>query len=272
MDNVHQPQAVETIASLDRFGSKPLAVARMTVGQQSAYLLDANSAQVVAVPLSGGEPRVVFQENKDEKRAKPVAIARLEESELGGPVLLIADSDKHLYAYSETSGLRAIALAAGNGLTLTDIAVRGRDLYVLDGPGTTVYQFIQTPEGFPNAPLKVVSSPDLANARRLTAGTEFLTSDANGTVHRFLNGGNTSITFSQGGIDSPLVAPETPFILENGDLAILDAPQDRIVVLRADGGFDRQYRHADFASASAFAVRDGEAFIFSRGTLRRVIF
>ena len=272
MDNVQAPQAVETIASLERFGTKPLAVARMTVGEQSAYLLDANSAQVVAVPLAGGEPKVVFQENKEEKRAKPVAIANLRQSELGGPVLLIADSDKHLYAYSEATGLRAIAFASGNGLAITDIAVRGRDMFVLDGPATTIYQFIQTPEGFPNAPLKVISSTDLAQARRLSVDAEFITSDADGTVHRFLNGGNTSITFSQGGIDERLVAPETAQVLEGGGLAILDAPNDRVVVLREDGGFDRQYRHADFASASAFAMRDGEAFIFSKATLRRVIF
>jgi len=272
MDNIQQPEAVETIASLQRFGTKPLAVARLAVGAEAAYLLDANSAQVVSVPLAGGEPRVVFQENKDEKRAKPVALAVLEESELGGPALLIADSDKHLYAFSEASGLRAIAFAAGSGMTVTDIAVRGRDLFVLDSPGATIYQFIQTPAGFPNAPLKVVASPDLAGARRLTAGAEFITVDADGTVHRFLNGGNTAITFSQSGIDERLVAPETAQALEGGELAILDAPNDRIVVLREDGGFDRQYQHADFASASAFAMRDGVGFLFSGGTLRRVKF
>jgi hypothetical protein len=47
---------------------------------------------------------------------------------------------------------------------------------------------------------------------------------------------------------------------------------DRIVVLRRDGGFDRQYRHADFAGASAFAIREGVAYIFSGAQLRRVAF
>ena len=42
-------------------------------------------------------------------------------------------------------------------------------------------------------------------------------------------------------------------------LAFLDAPNDRIVVMRRDGAFDRQYRHADFANASAFVIRDGQA-------------
>jgi hypothetical protein len=272
MDNVQAPQAVESVASLAQFGTRPVTVARMAIGEQAAYLLDGNSAQVVAVSLSGAEPRIVFAENKDEKRAKPVAIAQLETSELGGPVLLIADSDRHMYAFSEASGLRAVAFAAPNNLNTTDIAVRGRDLFVLDAGASTIYQFMQTPEGFPNAPLKAVQSADLGSARRLMADAEFITSDANGTVHRFLNGGNTAITFSQGGIDQRLVAPETAQPIGDEEVAILDAPNDRIVVLRRDGGFDRQYRHADFAGASAFAIREGVAYIFSGAQLRRVAF
>ena len=52
---------------------------------------------------------------------------------------------------------------------------------------------------------------------------------------------------------------------------MLDAANDRIVVLRRDGGFDRQYKHKDFAGASAFAIRDGQVYLYSGGLLRRVV-
>lgn len=101
--------------------------------------------------------------------------------------------------------------------------------------------------------------------------TEFVTSDANGTLHRFING-QVALTLSQAGIDKRLVAPETAQAMSKTELALLDAANDRIVVLTRDGTFDRQYRSKDFAGASAFAIRDGAAYIYSGALLRRIAF
>ncbi len=274
MDNVRAPQSVESIASLEQFGSRPVAVSRLTIGSDTAYLLDVNSSQVIAVALNTNgarvEPRVVFSENKDEKHAKPVAIAHLEQSDSGFPTLLIADAANHLWAYSATQGLRALAFAPPGNLTINDIAVFGRDLYVLDAGQSTIYRFAQTAEGFPNTPAKAVSSPELANGRRLMVDGEFITTDQDGTVHLFLNGGVT-LTFSQSGIDKPLVGPERAQSLGKDEVALLDGANDRIIVLRRDGSFERQYRDPGFQNSSAFAIRDGQAYIFSGGQLKRVI-
>ena len=272
MDNVFEPQLVEAVVSLEQFGSKPVAVTRIAAGNETAYLLDVNSSQVIAVPLNGSEPQVVFSENKDEKHGKPVSIAHLDQSDLGGPVLLIADTGNKLWVYSRGDGLRSVSFAAPGNLSISDIAVNGADLYVLDSGQSTVYRFLQTPQGFPNAPLVALKNADLSDARRLMVDGEFITSDADGRVHRFLAGGQTAITFSEAGIDRPLVAPESvQAMADQGEVAVLDASNDRIVVLRRDGGFDRQYRHKDFEGASAFAIRNGEAFMFSGGQLRRVV-
>ena len=59
-------------------------------------------------------------------------------------------------------------------------------------------------------------------------------------------------------------------LTKNGDLAVLDAANERIVVFRRDGVFDRQYKHKDFHAASAFTIKDGTAYLFSDGKLRRV--
>ncbi|MBK7726837.1 MAG: hypothetical protein IPI33_16960 [Dehalococcoidia bacterium] len=273
MDSIFEPQRVEAIASLEQFGTKPVAVSRIAAGNDAVYLLDVNSAQVIAVRSNGAEPQIVFSENKDEKRGKPIAIAHLDESDLGGPVLLIADAANKLWMYSRVDGLRTVSFAAPANLAISDITVNGPDLFVLDAGQSTIYRYLQTPQGFPNAPLAALKNSDLGNARRLMVDGEFITTDADGTVHRFIAGGQTAITFSQAGIDRKLVAPEAvQAMTDRSEVAILDASNDRIVVLRRDGGFARQYRHKDFDGASAFVIRKGDALIFSGGQLRRVIF
>jgi len=269
MDNVLTPQAVEPVASLQQFGDKPVAVARMAVSGQSAYVLDGNSGQVIALPLGGGEPRVVFAEQKDAQKAKPIALAILEQSDSGSPVVLVADSENHVWAYRDGT-FGAIAFNAPGNLKISDIAVQGRDLYVLDASATTVYRFLQANGEFPNEPIKALVSPELAGARRLMVDGEIMTSDADGAIHRFLDS-KVVLTLSQGGIDKPLAAPETPQVLNETEVAILDAVNDRIVVLRRDGAFDRQYRHKDFQAASALVVHDGQVYVFSAGQLRRVV-
>ena len=66
--SIFEPQRVEAIASLEQFGTKPVAVSRIAAGNDTVYLLDVNSAQVIAVRSNGAEPQIVFSENKDEKR------------------------------------------------------------------------------------------------------------------------------------------------------------------------------------------------------------
>jgi len=270
MDNVVAPASVEALASLEQFGEKAVAVKRMAIGPEAAYLVDANSAQVIAIPLAGGEPHSIYTEAKAQQRGHPVAIAHLDSSDLGGPVLLIADSLNHLWAYSPEAGLRATAFNAPPGLAVTDIAVYGRDLYVLDAAQKAVLRYSQNSNGFAAQPSRLLESDDLAQGRRLTVDTEVIVSTADGTLLRFIND-QVSITLSQAGIDRPLVAPETAQSLSKNEIALLDAPNDRIVVFRRDGSFDRQYQHKDFRAASAFAIRDGHVYIFSDSRLRRVL-
>ena len=117
----------------------------------------------------------------------------------------------------------------------------------------------------------MLNSPDLAAARRLMVDDDIVTADANGRLHTF--SGQLSLELSQGGVDKKLVADATPQdVTPNGDLAFLDAPNDRIVVLHRDGTFAYQWRHKDFRASSAFVMRDGVGYLFSDGKLRKVTF
>jgi len=269
MDHVVAPAAVEVVASLEQFGEKAVAVKRMAVGPNAAFVIDANSAQVIAIPLAGGDPRAIYAEARDQQRGTPVAIASLDASDLGGPVLLIADNLNHLWAHSDDGGLRAVAFNVPDGLAVTDIAVYGRDLYVLDSGQKAVFRYTQNSSGFAAQPVRALTSDELASARRIMVDTEIIISAQDGTLLRFIND-QVSITLSQAGIDKPLVAPATAQPLSRNEIALLDASNDRVVVFRRDGAFDRQYRHKDFRAASAFAVRDGQVYIFSDSRLRKV--
>lgn len=271
MDAVKTPATVEVIASLEQFGEKPVAATRLTVSNDSAYILDSASAQIIAIKLADGERKVVYGEDKDAKRGRPIATTFTDGNDLGGPALLIADEGRGLWAYSAAGGLKAVPFAAPAGMKVTDITMFGRDLFVLDSAASAIYRFSPSDGGYNATPFKWLDTPDLAAARRLMVDGEAITVDANGSVRRF--SGQISLVLSEAGIDKKLVAAESPLAAGKNDIAILDAANDRIVVFRRDGSFDRQYRHADFKAMSAFTMRaNGDAYVFSGGKLRRVIF
>ncbi len=268
MDAIKSPAAVDTIASLEQFGDKPLAVARLTIGDTQAFILDSTSGQVIAVSLANGDKKVIYSEDKDARRARPVATAYLEAGDQG-PVLLIADTARNLWSYSAANGVRPLLFSAPNNLSITDIAVSGRDLYVLDSAQAVVLKFAAGDGGYLNPPTKALESPDLASARRIMVDGDIIITDANGTIRR--SSGQLSLELSEAGIDKRLISPEVVQPLtRDGDLAILDAPNDRIVVIRRDGLFDRQYKHAELQSMSAFAVRNGVGYVFAGGKLKKI--
>lgn len=269
MDAIRTPAAVDVVGSLEQFGDRPVNVSRLTVTDDTAYILDNASGQVIAMTLATGDRKVVYGEDKDAKRGRPLATAFLENGDAGS-ALLIADASNQLWGLGR-DGLRQLPLALPSGARITDIATSGRDLYVLDAAGAVIYRFSQNDGAFGLAPARALETPDLAGARRLMVDADIITADANGTLRRFA--GQLALTLSQGGIDKHLVAAEAPQTLtKNGDLLVLDAPNDRLAVFRRDGAFDRQYRHKDFRASSAFAVRNGTGYLFSEGKLRRVTF
>ncbi|MGE5596236.1 MAG: hypothetical protein ACM3S1_09400, partial [Hyphomicrobiales bacterium] len=271
MDAIREPVAVEQIASLEQFGDKPVAAARLVVGDGHAYILDGSASQVIDVALDGSDRKVVFAEDKDAKHGQPLAADYLGTQDIGGPALLVVDSNKALWAINAAGEVRQLDFAAPKGMNVTDIAIFGRDLYVLDAPASKILQFTPTDNGYGVAPRGVLDTPDLAAARRLMVDNEIVTSDADGTVRRFVN--QLSLVLSEAGIDTRLAEARQPNrIGSEGNIAMVDAPNNRIVVLRPDGAFDHQYRHKDFTSITALTMKDGIGYAFAGGKLLRVVF
>ena len=77
-----------------------------------------------------------------------------------------------------------MAFAAPGNLTISDITVSGRDLYVLDASQSTIFRFVQTAEDSEHAD-KAAQSADLAGGRRLLVDSEFITLTATGRFTAF---------------------------------------------------------------------------------------
>jgi hypothetical protein len=267
MDAVRAPASVLVVANLDQFGDRPVSASRIAFVQDTGFVLDAASSQVIQVSLSTGEHRVVFREDASLKRGRPIAIAAYETLDLGVPVLLIVDANRNMWSVAGREEARQLTFPAPE--SVTDIAVFGSELFVLDAAAGAVYRFAPTAIGF-GPGLRILNSADLSAARRLNVtADEILTADANGTLHRFA--GELALALGASGIDRRLTEPGTPFALgKSGEVIVLDAPNDRLVVVKPDGTFDRQYRHAELSAASAFVIARGKAYVFSGGKLREL--
>lgn len=271
LDAIVEPASVEVVSSLAQFGEKPVVAARIALGAERAFVLDSASGQVIAIALDGSDRPVVYAEDAAAGRGRPTAIAFLDGDDLGSPSLVIADHQQKLWAYSASDGLRPIPLRGSGADSITDIAVSGRDVFILDARAATVYRY-SVSAGALTAPVKERSGPLIAAAARLTvlAGSEVLTTGADGSIHWFT--GNTTLTLSQAGIDRRLTTAQAPQALSKGEIAVVDPPNNRVVVLQPNGPFVRQYQHKAFEAMAAFVAIDGGAggYIFSDGKLLRV--
>ena len=271
LDAIVAPMQIRTFADLRGFGEAPIAARQLVVSASHAYLLDSGGGQVISITLSTGKKATVFAAGEETPLA-PAAITFADVSRPGGSALLIVDEGGGLWTWSDAGWVAEIEFARPEGLTVTDMYFAEGLLYVLDAPNTTVYSFAASPSGFSLAPVVVHQGPELANARRIMvdAGV-LLTAGADGSVRRY--SGELTLLLAQAGIDTPLTVAATPHTSGfAGEIAILDASADRIVVLAEDGTFARQYRHAELENLTAFAMRDGFGWMISGEQLRRITF
>ena len=266
------PAAVRPIADLRGFGEAPIAARQLVIGGSYAYVLDSAGAQVISINLSTGKKASVFATGEETPLA-PATITYADASRPGGAALLIADEGGTLWAWSATGWVTEVEFARPEGLTITDLYFTAGALYVLDAPNAAIFRFAATLSGFSLEPYVVRQAPELANARHLMVedGGDILTAGEDGTVRRI--GRELTLVLGQSGIDRPLAAGATPYPHGlAGEVAILDASADRIVILGRDGTFLRQYRHEDLENLTAFSMRDGYGYVISGEQLRRITF
>ena len=271
LDAVMAPADIRPIADLRGFGEAPITARELVVSDSHAYVLDSTGAQVISISLATGKKVTVFAATEQTPLA-PAAITFADVSRPGGSALLIADAGGSLWAWMPSGWVSEVEFARPAGLTITDMHFSEGSLYVLDAPGATIYRFSESTGGFGLDPVAVLQGPEIATARRLMVNRgDLFTAGADGAIRRF--SGGLALELSQAGIERPLSAAATPYLLEfANEIAVLDASADRVVILGRDGTFVRQYRHEDLENLTAFTMRDGYGYVISGEQLRRVTF
>ena len=272
LDAIVPPADIRLLADLRGFGEAPIAARQLVVTDSHAYVLDSAGGQVISISLSTGKKLTVFAAGEETPLA-PVAITHADVSRpAGSAALLIADEGGALWAWSPAGWVAEIPFARPAGMTMTDMYFTEGSLYVLDAPAAAILRFAATPSGFGLEPVVAHEAPDLSSARRLMVdGGTLLTAHEDGSIRRV--SGGFALVLAQAGIDRPLAAAATPHTSGLSDeIAILDASADRIVILKQDGTFARQYRHEDLENVTAFTMQDGFGYVISGEQLRRITF
>ncbi len=264
LDNIVAPTSVETIADLSQFGNAPVTPSDMEVGSGYVFLLDTSSSQVIAQPTGGTAPTVVYGVDAELGHDRPMAIAMLPNG------LLVLDASGHFWLAFPGYDPSPVVLNAPAGMAITDLAVASGDLFVLDAAEAAIYRFTPTANGFEDAPEVFFAAPGLKQAARLLIDRDVMTMTADGTINRYTLDG-AALTLSQAGIDQKVASAQQLRTFDGGDsFAYPDPQQDRIVVVRRDGTFDRQYQSDAFAGLSALAMDDSYGYVFAGGHIERI--
>ena len=269
LDAIVEPAVVEELGSLRSYGDSAITPATITAGPGMVFLLDTTAGQVIAQPRDGSNASTIYAEDADAGLGRPAAIAYLHPAtSTNGGNLLIADGDGGLWSFTPADGLGSVELNLPDDAHVTDIATRSGELFVLDADAGIIYRMTGIDGAFPYEAQVFEEREELRGASHIMVRDEVFVSTSAGSLQRY--SGELMLELSQGGIDHRLTHAATPWITDDGLLAIADPSRDRIAVFNVDGSFVRQYRHQHFQDMSAFTM-DGEAgFVFAGGSLYHV--
>ncbi len=164
---------------------------------------------------------------------------------------LIIGHDKGLVEYNQSFGLQTVSFGK-NQLPAAIKRIRTFDgkLYALDPNAQQIMKYEPVDAGYPNAPAPYLaeSHPELAKATDLAIDGTIYVTLSDGKILKFTEG--KSDTFDLRGLGDPLQRPAIIAVDQNvqdSSLYVVDAALRRIVQLRADGLFVRQFRVDDAA-------------------------
>jgi hypothetical protein len=152
-----------------------------------------------------------------------------------------------LLEYSPSWGLASAALAGTNQLKMPKaVSSYFGNFYVLDPQANTLLRYLPTADGYNAAPenyFAATQNVSLANAVDLAIDGAVFILHQDGRIKKFLGGQETG--FNVTGLDIPLNNPSAIFTAPDEEaqyIYIADAGNQRIVQLKKDGSFVRQFK------------------------------
>jgi len=164
---------------------------------------------------------------------------------------LVIGHDKGLVEYNQSFGLQTVPFGK-NQLPATVKRIRTFDgkLYVLDPAAQQIMKYEPVDAGYPNAPTPYFSAlrPELANATDLAIDGSIYVTLSDGKILKFSDGRPEK--FELRNLGDPLQRPTIIAVdhnIQDSSVYVVDAALKRIVQLRSDGVFVRQFRADDAA-------------------------
>jgi hypothetical protein len=164
---------------------------------------------------------------------------------------VIIAHENGLVEYSPAFGLQTLAFG-GNTLTSALKRVRSFDgkLYILEPEQQQIMKYEPTGDGYTSTPASYLGQPraELTQALDMAINGSVYVSLSDGKVLKFADG--QAVPFEIHGLGEPLQRPSILAVDESAQdssLYVFDAATKRIVQLRPDGLFVRQFRAADAA-------------------------
>jgi hypothetical protein len=256
MDAVFDLGPMTTVTTLGRQITSEVSIQALTIGSGNAYLLDTKVGRIIAVPVTGGTPAVVYQEGETYGGlpAKKPAYLTWEGDPASGR-LLVLDAERKLFVIRPGTQPEPVSLRRTNTwVSHQGLATYGGNLYVLDPDGRQVHRYLPSANGFDSEPNFAVSGQaSLANAVALDVDVDIFVVRQDGAVSRYRNG--VDLGFPLAGIDRPLAAPTEIIAPPNSDeVYVVDSGNKRIIVASREGGFLRQLVSNSFTDLAAVAI------------------
>ena len=162
---------------------------------------------------------------------------------------LVIGHDKGLVEYNQSFGLQTVPFGKNQlPATVKRIRTFGGKLYVLDPAAQQIMKYEPVDAGYPNAPTPYFSEPhpEFANATDLAIDGSIYVTLSDGKILKFSDGQPEK--FELRGLGDPLQHPTIVAVDQNvqdSSVYVADAALKRIVQLRSDGVFVRQFRADD---------------------------
>jgi hypothetical protein len=254
LDAVFDLGPMETVITLSRQLTGDIRIEDMTVADGYAFLLDAAGQRIIAVPLAGGTPVIVFEDGATyggTPAKRPDFMTWDEVSRR----LLILDVERKLFELRPGGAPQPLALRRTNAWSsVAAIDAYDGNLYILDPRGNQVHRYRPAASGYDSEPgIALGGQAPLRGANGFAVEGDIFVVYDDGRVRRFQGGAQASLLFS--GIDRPLISPRSIAVLPaEGIVVVADTGNKRVVVAATGGAFRRQYVSNAFTDLRAVAA------------------
>jgi hypothetical protein len=148
-----------------------------------------------------------------------------------------------------------------NNTEVTDLAVYGNNLYVLDASNNQVFKYPERGNGFGNGSVWLKEELDISQSNSLTVDGSIYTIENNGNIRNFTKGQEDAFDYHQ---PRPVIGPGATIktFRDSEYLYIIDPQNMRIVILDKEGNIKDQYASQKFDNLVDLAVDPEEKAIY----------